>query len=52
MRAVCRWDGRIWEVKCVIQIAGIVSLKAATRADEMAMTALTIHAQEGTRPGK
>ena len=39
-------------MKCVIQIAGIVSLKAATRADEMAMTALTIHAQEGTRPGR
>jgi len=32
-------------VKCDIQILGIVSLKAATRADEMAMTALTIHAQ-------
>lgn len=35
-------------MKCDIQILGIVSLKAATRADEMAMTAtaaLTIHAQ-------
>ena len=39
------YEGRICEVKCDIQILGIVSLKAATRAGEMAMTALTIHAQ-------